>query len=152
MNDPGGPDLPLTGRRDRQTGMHSEDAQAELPWGRIGVTWLGSPSEVVLPLLPTSQRGGRRAGASLFPVEVCPEAGVFVLPALVRLTWGRLGEGSKHKPDEGSACGCLGAGAAPRACGWVTLCNYHTVVKAPEAGVAAGGGMPSSHLLSLFGL
>lgn len=63
-------------------------------------------------------------------------------PALVHLTWGRLREGSKHKPDEGGACGCLGAGAAPRACGWVTLYNYHTVAKAP--GTQGGGGRGSA--------
>lgn len=74
------------------------------------------------------------------------------MPALVHMIWGRLGEGSKHKPDEGGACGCLGVGAAPGACGWVTLYNYNTVVKAPEPRVVAGGGMPASHLLSLFGL
>lgn len=30
--------------------------------------------------------------------------------------------------------------AAPGACGWVTLYNYNTVVKAPEPGAAAGRG------------
>lgn len=51
-------------------------------------------------------------------------------------------------------------GAAPGACGWVTLYNYSTAVRAPEPGVVAGGaaGFPSARPplalngLVLFGL
>lgn len=65
--------------------------------------------------------------------------------------WGRPGEGSKHKPDEGSARGFLGAEGGPAACGWVTLYNYNTVVKAPEPGWRRAGdaGFPSAQ--TLFG-
>lgn len=63
------------------------------------------------------------------------------------MVWGRLGQDSKPKPDEGGVHGCLGAGAALRACGWVTPYNYTTVVKAPEPRVAVAvvgrRGMPN---------
>lgn len=74
---------------------------------------------------------------------------------------GRLREeGSKYKPDEGGAFGCLGAGGGPRACGWVTLYNYNTVVKAsePRWWRVGDAGFPSAQPFSalnglvLFGL
>ena len=82
-------------------------------------------------------------------------------PAFACMVWGRLWEqGCKHKPDEGGARGCLGAGGGPRACGWVTLYNYNTVVKAPEPRWRRAGdaGFPSAQTLwalnglVLFGL
>lgn len=49
--------------------------------------------------------------------------------------------GSKHKPDEGGARGCLGA------CGWVTLYNYYTGEGPGTAWRAGEAGFPSAQTL-----
>lgn len=42
-------------------------------------------------------------------------------------------------------------GTAPGTCGWVTLYNYSTAVKAPEPGVTAAGGCQLPICLASFG-
>lgn len=103
-------------------------------WGGLGALQGG-----VLHLLPRVLSESREQSTKLeppFPPAPRGKAGVFVLlPGIYD-----LGEDTKHKPDEGAARGCLGAGGGPGACGWVTLYNYNTAAEAPEPGVAAGGG------------
>lgn len=102
--------------------------------GRVG----GPPGGCFTPPAQSPlriQRAKYKVGTP-FPPALRGKAGVFVLlPGIYD-----LGEDTKHKPDEGTARGCLGAGGGPGACGWVTLYNYNTAAEALEPGVAAGGG------------
>lgn len=113
---------------------HTHRTMSSCTWGGLGALQGG-----VLHLLPRVLSESREQSTKLeppFPPALRGKAGVFVLlPGIYD-----LGEDTKHKPDEGAARGCLGAGGGPGACGWVTLYNYNTAAEAPEPGVAAGGG------------
>lgn len=64
--------------------------------------------------------------------------------------WGGLSRALNTNQMKAAAAGAWEQGAAPGACGWVTLYNYNTAVKAPAPEWRWAGGMPASHLLSLF--
>ena len=77
---------------------------------------------------PPALRGEAGWGGTPFPPALCGEAGVFVLlPGIYD-----LGEDTKHKAEEGAACGRLGAGGGPGARGWGTLYHRNTAAEAPE--------------------
>lgn len=140
----------LTGWRGRQIHgcMHASEGSLRENRGpmdtcmhpKVVLGKAGAPSGGVLPH-PQSPEGSAQSWHLRPSCGSCPKAGCCV-PASAYMMWGRPGEDSKHKPDEGGARGCLGAEGGPAACGWVTLYNYNTVVKAPEPGWrrAAGGG------------
>lgn len=70
-----------------------------------------------------------------FPWKHVVETRVFVLlPCMYD-----LGKALNTNQMKAVPAGAWEQGAAPGACGWVTLCNYNTAVKAPEPRVAAGG-------------
>lgn len=72
----------------------------------------GSPSGGIL-LLPQNPEEVHKVGASPLPVEARLRLGA-PCSCLCKYDVGRVEQGSKHKPDEGSGCGCLGAGGGPR--------------------------------------
>ena len=108
----------LEGRTDTRTHAQ-EDVITHV--GRVGGTRLeewgrGAPGGV-LRLLSRVLRVAESRVKSTKSVPPCfpwkrPKAGVFCR-RLACMIWGRLGKGSKPKPDEGVAYGCLGAGDGP---------------------------------------
>lgn len=128
-------------------------------WGhQAGKNEGGGPSGGVLPS-HRIQRGAHRVGTCHLPVAARPEDGC-LLSCLCTCGGGSARRVLNTNQMKAVPVGAWEQGVAPRACGWVTLYNYNTVVKAPEPRWRRAGdaGFPSAQPLSalnglvLFGL
>lgn len=72
-----------------------------------------------------------KVGAFLPPVEARLRLGARAF-AFADTIWGGLRRALNTNQMKAVAAGAWEQGAAPGACGWVTLCNYSTAVQAPE--------------------
>lgn len=99
----------------------------------------GSPSGGILLLLQNPEEMHKVCAFPL-PLEAKLRLGACA-PAFADTIWGGLRRALNTNQMKAVAAGAWEQGAAPGACGWVTLYNYNTVVKAPEPEWRwAGGG------------